>query len=46
VVLSGAVTPRQLQANLAALDVGDLADLDLAAPPGTYWAARSARPWQ
>lgn len=51
VVLSGAVTPQQLRANLAALAVGDLSDVDLAAladlaePPGAYWAARAARPW-
>jgi len=46
VVLSGAVTPRQLQANLAALAVGDLPDLDLAEPAGAYWASRAARPWR
>jgi aryl-alcohol dehydrogenase-like predicted oxidoreductase len=46
VVLSGAVTPGQLQANLAALDVTDLPPLDLAEPPGAYWASRAARPWQ
>jgi aryl-alcohol dehydrogenase-like predicted oxidoreductase len=46
VVLSGAVTSRQLRANLAALAVGDLPRLDLAEPPGAYWAARAARPWQ
>ena len=45
VVLSGAVTPRQLQANLAALAVGDLPDLDLAEPADAYWASRAARPW-
>jgi aryl-alcohol dehydrogenase-like predicted oxidoreductase len=45
VVLSGAVTPRQLQANLMALAVGDLPHLDLAEPPGAYWASRAARPW-
>jgi aryl-alcohol dehydrogenase-like predicted oxidoreductase len=46
VVLSGAVTSRQLHANLAALGVGDLPRLDLAEPPGAYWQARSARPWR
>ena len=46
VVLSGAVTPRQLQANLSALAVGDLPDLDLAEPAGAYWASRAARPWR
>jgi aryl-alcohol dehydrogenase-like predicted oxidoreductase len=45
VVLSGAVTPAQLRANLAALDVRHLPSLDLAEPPGAYWAARSARAW-
>jgi aryl-alcohol dehydrogenase-like predicted oxidoreductase len=45
IVLSGAVTPGQLQANLTALDVGDLPPLDLAEPPEAYWASRSARPW-
>lgn len=45
VVLSGAVTLPQLQANLAALAVSDLPPLDLAEPPGAYWAARAARPW-
>jgi len=46
VVLSGAVTARQLQANLTALSVGDLPQLDLAEPPGAYWESRAARPWQ
>ena len=46
VVLSGAVTPAQLRANLAALDVASLPELDLAEPPGTYWATRSGRPWR
>ena len=47
IVLSGAVTPGQLRANLAALTVGELsADLaELAEPPGAYWATRAARPW-
>ena len=45
VVLSGAVTEQQLRDNLTALDVGDLPHLDLAEPPGAYWAARAARPW-
>lgn len=50
VVLSGAVTPGQLQSNLDALTGGPLpeptlAELDLAEPPEEYWAARSARPW-
>jgi aryl-alcohol dehydrogenase-like predicted oxidoreductase len=46
VVLSGAVTVPQLAANLAALTVGPLPDLDLAEPPAAYWPARSARPWR
>jgi aryl-alcohol dehydrogenase-like predicted oxidoreductase len=45
VVLSGAVTVQQLQANLAALTVRDIPPLDLAEPPRAYWAARAARPW-
>jgi aryl-alcohol dehydrogenase-like predicted oxidoreductase len=49
VVLSGPVSPAQLQANLAALrldvppEIG--ADLDLTEPAGAYWSARAARPW-
>jgi aryl-alcohol dehydrogenase-like predicted oxidoreductase len=46
VVLSGAVTPGQLAANLAALEAGGLPQLDLAEPPSAYWASRAARPWQ
>jgi aryl-alcohol dehydrogenase-like predicted oxidoreductase len=47
VVLSGAVTVRQLHANLAALAIGDVVPPPgLAEPPGTYWASRAARPWQ
>jgi aryl-alcohol dehydrogenase-like predicted oxidoreductase len=45
VVLSGAVTRAQLEANLAALTVGQLPALDLAESPRAYWAARAARPW-
>ena len=45
VVLSGAVTPGQLHANLAAIDVRHLPPLELAEPPAAYWAARSARAW-
>src|ERR1700761_7810529 len=45
VVLSGAVTPGQLQSNLAAFDVGPVPALDLAEPAADYWAARAARPW-
>jgi aryl-alcohol dehydrogenase-like predicted oxidoreductase len=45
VVLSGAVTRAQLDANLAALTVGQLPALDLAESPRAYWAARAARPW-
>ena len=46
VVLSGAVTQPQLQANLAALTVGRLPTLDLAESPAAYWSARTARPWR
>ena len=46
VVLSGAVTPQQLRANLAALTVGDVPPLDLAELPAAYWAARAARAWR
>ena len=50
VVLSGAVTAGQLQDNLKALAVGGRQglglDLDLAEPPGAYWAARATRPWR
>jgi aryl-alcohol dehydrogenase-like predicted oxidoreductase len=46
VVLSGAVTTRQLQSNLAALSAGDAGDLDLAEPPEAYWASRAGRRWQ
>ncbi len=48
IVLSGAVTPGQLRANLAALTVGELpSDLaDLAESPEVYWATRAARPWR
>jgi aryl-alcohol dehydrogenase-like predicted oxidoreductase len=45
VVLSGAVTRAQLDANLTALTVGRLPALDLAESPRAYWAARAARPW-
>jgi aryl-alcohol dehydrogenase-like predicted oxidoreductase len=50
VVLSGAVTPAQLEANLAAvpveLDPGELEELAaLAEPPERYWRERSALAW-
>ena len=50
VVLSGAVTPAQLEANLAAveveLDPGELEELAaLAEPPEGYWKTRAALPW-
>ena len=50
VVLSGAVTTGQLQANLAALrvelDPGDLEELAaLAEPPDRYWTERGALAW-
>ena len=46
VVLSGAVTPAQLESNLAALTVTEMPRLDLAEPPASYWSARSGRPWK
>jgi aryl-alcohol dehydrogenase-like predicted oxidoreductase len=50
VVLSGAVTGGQLEANLAALRVELTADdlerlAGLAEPPARYWTERSALPW-
>ena len=45
IVLSGAVTRSQLDANLAALTVGGLPELSLAESPSAYWATRAARPW-
>jgi len=45
VVLSGAVTSMQLEANLAALTVSRLPVLRLAERSDAYWAARAARPW-
>jgi aryl-alcohol dehydrogenase-like predicted oxidoreductase len=50
VVLSGAVTPAQLEANLAALrfepDPGELEELAaLAEPPDRYWQERAALAW-
>jgi aryl-alcohol dehydrogenase-like predicted oxidoreductase len=48
VVLSGAVTYAQLTANLAALTITGLDDLDvdMAEPAAAYWSARSQRPWR
>jgi aryl-alcohol dehydrogenase-like predicted oxidoreductase len=46
VVLSGAVTPGQLESNLGALAVTEMPRPDLAEPPAGYWSARSGRPWQ
>lgn len=50
IVLIGAVSPAQLESNLAASrvslddrELGALADLSL--PPERYWAERSALPW-
>lgn len=51
-VLSGAVTPSQLDANLAACRVSPAEALEagrdlsyLAEDPDTYWRSRSERPW-
>jgi aryl-alcohol dehydrogenase-like predicted oxidoreductase len=46
VVLSGAVTAQQVQANVAALTVGEIPPLGLAEPPAAYWSERAARPWR
>jgi aryl-alcohol dehydrogenase-like predicted oxidoreductase len=48
IVLSGAVTPAQLTANLAALRVTSAlgaGDLGMAEPADAYWSARAARSW-
>ena len=50
VVLSGAVTPAQLQSNIAAtrlqLDPAELEELTtLAEPPTRYWQERATLPW-
>ena len=47
VVLTGAVTRRQLRQNVAAEPPRLAPDLlaTLAEPPQQYWAARAARPW-
>jgi aryl-alcohol dehydrogenase-like predicted oxidoreductase len=50
VVLSGAVTPAQLESNLAAvrieLGAGELEELStLAEPPDQYWQERASLPW-
>ena len=50
VVLSGAVSPRQIQSNVGAamleLTVEDLRDLrPLAEPPETYWRTRGSLAW-
>ncbi len=48
VVLSGAVSPAQLDANLAALSLAEPASQlteTMAESPARYWAERSARPW-
>jgi len=49
VVLSGAVSAAQLDANMTAVRLDGSphlpADLRIAEPPDEYWAARAARPW-
>jgi aryl-alcohol dehydrogenase-like predicted oxidoreductase len=50
VVLSGAVSPAQLDSNLAALSLAEPAVASqltdaMAESPARYWAERSARPW-
>jgi aryl-alcohol dehydrogenase-like predicted oxidoreductase len=48
VVLSGAVTPQQLQSHLSALSIHVEADAwpNLAEPPEVYWKRRSTLAWQ
>jgi aryl-alcohol dehydrogenase-like predicted oxidoreductase len=47
VVLSGAVSPMQLQSHLSALSIraGDDRWPDIAEPPAAYWKRRSTLPW-
>ena len=45
-VLSGAVTPRELRSNVAALAAEGFRAPDLAEPPDAYWSARARRPWR
>lgn len=46
IVLSGAVTPAQVQANLAARTPTDLSKLpDFAVEPAGYWSGRAALAW-
>ena len=47
VVLSGAVSPTQLQSHLSALSIraGDDRWPDIAEPPEAYWKRRSTLPW-
>jgi aryl-alcohol dehydrogenase-like predicted oxidoreductase len=48
VVLSGAVTPAQLSANVAALDIRVAADAVplMTGSPAEYWTARSQLRWK
>jgi aryl-alcohol dehydrogenase-like predicted oxidoreductase len=49
VVLSGAVTPAQLEGHVAALGVDDDGGRDrpsIAQPPEVYWDRRAAIPWR
>jgi aryl-alcohol dehydrogenase-like predicted oxidoreductase len=47
VVLSGAVTPGQLDAHLAGFQFfGEIAPYVSAEPPDVYWQTRAAIPWQ
>ena len=45
VVLSGAASVGQLRSNLQALSLSAVDVPSLAEEPGSYWAARSSRPW-
>jgi aryl-alcohol dehydrogenase-like predicted oxidoreductase len=48
IVLSGAVTPAQLDSNLNAMDLVERAGgwPTIAEPPTEYWARRSTLAWQ
>jgi hypothetical protein len=44
-VLSGAITPGQIERNLRAATLTVPVDLGVAESPADYWATRSRRPW-
>lgn len=45
VVLSGATTIEQLDSNIKAVELTDLADLNIAEKANVYWKKRSVLPW-